>query len=604
MVVIDRRFPSGIALVVTIFGLLLTSANAVASGGACPASSPLSGNTSCYFIAANGSDSNNGTSESTPWLHAPGMPNCSGTCATVQGSFGSAGSSVGGTGLIFRGGDTWHFGNSSATPYTGGSWAPQWDGNQSTCVYEGTLTGCFYMGVDTTWYNSSVCGSSWCRPIMSGDNSTSTSTVSSCTYQSGNSGGTNDVILNISASPYQYIDSFEFTGLCVTTNGGAYILNNGLNTPPNTPMMTFYVNLYMHGWTANTATASGSSLVCTIFQGGALMTFDHVVVDGSDSNPGTCAWGIFPDIHHMRDSIFRYTTQGVANWCHDIHDNIFEHFYSPYIPTHGNALECNVDATGNAEGQPQNTPNVYYNNLMRHFDPSMGNNGQVDLWFCPTAIPEYWFNNLMYDLNPTADQGSWDYAGPSIYPACPNTGGQYMFNNTLVDTVQPCYVSTVSHGGQYLTIANEHLINSPLDSGTTACTGYNSSTNIAMSDATATSQGYTTGTAGTAFTNTCANDSTTPCSPTSASDGTVGAGSSEQSYCTAVAGYTQEYAIYHDAASACQYGTTDACAYNSTTHTMTCPAQLAVVRPATWNTGAYQFGGAPVAPTNLVATAH
>jgi hypothetical protein len=577
--------------------IFLFVGSAFASGGACPASSILSGVTNCYFISAQSgaSDSNSGTSESSPWLHAPGMPNCSGTCATVQTSFGSSGSNIGGTGLVFRGGDTWHFGNSSASPYAGGSWAPTWDGNQSTCVYEGTLTGCFYMGVDTTWYNSSVCGASWCRPIMNGDNPTSTSTVSTCTYQSGNSGGTDDVFINISASPFQYIDSFEFTGLCVTTNGGAYVLNNGLNSPPNTPMMTFYVNLYMHGWTATTATASGSSLVCTVFQGGALMTFDRVVVDGSDSVPGACAWGVFPDIHHMRDSIFRYVTQGVSNWCHDIHDNIFEYFYSPYVPTHGNALECNIDATGNADGQPQNTPNVYYNNLMRHFDPSMGNNGQVDLWFCPTGIVEYWFDNLMYDLNPTDHEGSWDYAGPTTYPSCTGTGGQYMFNNTLVNTLQPCYVSTVNHGGEYLTVLNEHLIDTPFDTGTTACTGVSSATNVAMTNSTATTEGYTTGSGGNAGgPNTCANDTTKPCSPTSISDGTVGAGSNEQSYCTALAGYTQEYAIYNDAASACQYGTTDACSYNSTTHSMSCPAQTAVARPATgaWDSGAYEFQAA------------
>ena len=30
-----------------------------------------------YYIAATGSDSNNGTSNTSPWLHAPGSYNCS-----------------------------------------------------------------------------------------------------------------------------------------------------------------------------------------------------------------------------------------------------------------------------------------------------------------------------------------------------------------------------------------------------------------------------------------------------------------------------------------------------------------------------------------------
>lgn len=62
---------------------------------------------STYFIAANGSDSNNGSSKTTPWLHAPGMPNCTGKCASTTPKPGDQ--------FIFRGGDTWHFGNSSAS---------------------------------------------------------------------------------------------------------------------------------------------------------------------------------------------------------------------------------------------------------------------------------------------------------------------------------------------------------------------------------------------------------------------------------------------------------------------------------------------------------
>ena len=68
------------------FLFLLLALPAFASGGSCPSSASylnssgslvtLSslGVTSCYYIAANGSDSNNGTTEATPWLHAPGMP--------------------------------------------------------------------------------------------------------------------------------------------------------------------------------------------------------------------------------------------------------------------------------------------------------------------------------------------------------------------------------------------------------------------------------------------------------------------------------------------------------------------------------------------------
>src|SRR5215475_13577794 len=110
---------------------VLCAAHAWAVGGACPAGAnylnPATntnvtlaslGVTNCYYIAASGADSNSGTSEGSPWLHAPQMPNCSANCATVQNQGGGI---PAGTGLILRGGDTWHFGATTA-PASGGTW--------------------------------------------------------------------------------------------------------------------------------------------------------------------------------------------------------------------------------------------------------------------------------------------------------------------------------------------------------------------------------------------------------------------------------------------------------------------------------------------------
>src|SRR5690242_4163905 len=72
-----------------------------------------------YYIAANGSDSNNGTSKTSPWQHAPGMPSCTGTCASTTPRAGDQ--------FIFRGGDTWHYG--SGTPSVGGTWNWNWSGS-------------------------------------------------------------------------------------------------------------------------------------------------------------------------------------------------------------------------------------------------------------------------------------------------------------------------------------------------------------------------------------------------------------------------------------------------------------------------------------------
>jgi hypothetical protein len=605
-----KRFFASAARGVAVFGLtfrwlLLMSASTtlfqasafatVSAPGACPAGAPVTGN-NCYFIAATGADANSGTSESSPWLHAPGMPNCSGNCAAVSPSPGQ--------GFIFRGGDTWHFGNPSASPYTGGGWnLNQWWGNDASCIFEGTTTGCIYYGVDQSWYT----GASWARPILTGDNATSAALVSSCSYQvKGSFWGSNSMILMGVAT---ILDNFELTGMCSSDGsptsgvGDNYVGYAG--TGNNGSGMMYLSNDYFHGWSATTTAGTvGNNWAGTIIGGGAngLQTLDHIVIDGSDSNPGSWAWGTFPSLYHFRDSIVRYTGQGVGQWCHDIHDNIFEHFHNhnPNAGSHSNIMECNDDAGGNAVNQPQNTPNVFYNNIVRHDDASYVGSGQVHLWFCPESVPEYWFNNLMYDV---AAGNDWDYAGPSIY-GCTNTGGQYMFNNTLVDVTQPCYVSNVSHGGEYLSILNEHLINTPLDAGTTACTGMSSATNIAMSDATAEAQGYLVSSGGTANSDTCAND-VTPCAPTLSSDSTVQAGANHQAYCTALAGYTSEPAIGTDAANACKYGTTDSCTYNTSTHTMVCPAQSAISRPITaaWDAGSYQFSssasGSTQPPSNL-----
>ncbi|HVN81756.1 MAG TPA: hypothetical protein VMW38_22415 [Terriglobia bacterium] len=578
------------------------SGSSSSSSNGCPSSAPVTGN-HCYFIAANGSDSNSGTSESSPWQHAPGMPNCAANC--------KAHTPAAGEGFIFRGGDTWHFGNSSLSPYTGGTWdmySSTW-GNGATCIGFGLPTsGCIYYGVDQNWFS----GNAWARPVLTGDNPASTSLVGSCAHQVPNTGAyvTNTLV---SLAPNTIFDSFELTGLC-SQNGSptsgstdTYVAN--LTSGTSGTGMGIESNLYIHGWTA-TATAGtvGNNWAGTVLGGGfnGLQSFDRIVIDGSDSNPGSFAWATFPSFYHMRDSIVRYTGQGVGQWCHDIHDNIFEHMYNhnPGAGSHSNILECNTDNTGDAPNEPQNTPNVFYNNIVRHDDASYVGSGQVHLWFCPESIPEYWFNNLMYDV---ALGNNWDYAGPPIY-GCSNTGGQFMFNNTLVDVTQPCYVSNVNHGGQYLTVLDEHLINTPYDSGSTSCTGKTDPTNVTMSDAQAITLGYLSGSPGTSNSSTCANEATTPCAPTLVTSATVAAGANHMAYCTALASYTSEPAIGTEAANACRYGTTDACSYSLSAHTMNCPGQSPVARPTTtaWDAGAYQYSSSQVKavqpPTGLAAT--
>lgn len=590
--------------------MVFLSSFAHASGGACPASSPVVGNNTCFFIAANGSDTNSGTDEAHPWQHAPGMPNCASACLTEQntlgGSPGNANISRPGIGFIFRGGDTWHFGNSGASPYTGGIYYIWW-GSNSNCAYEGTQTGCFYIGVDTSWYS----GGSWARPIFTGDNPTSTSLQSSCTYgiaNPSNWGGFTNVMMVLANDLMggEYLDSIEFTGLCSNDTAGhgnnngddLYIVNSSVQPPA---LNNFIVNVYLHGATvtvAETTAPANTQPNCGMIGGGSWSNIDRVVMDLSDTaaitdGNGICVGMAFTNFYNVRDSIFRYIDDITAGNCHDIHDNIFEYYNAPLPRTHGNMLECNADAS-------PSTANVFYNNIMRHLFPSWSSGGEVGLWFCPNTTPEYWFNNIQYDM--VASNGiMWSVVGPPTYGGCSNSGTQKFFNNTILDSRVDCAGTNNNTNGQYMTMANNHMIGSGFFQGNT-CT---LTSNITMSDATATSQGYTTGSSGNAGTgNNCANDSTTPCSPTSATNSTVGAGTNYVSYCTTLAGYSSEYAIGTDAANACQYGTTDGCAYNTSTHTMVCPAQTAVARSGAWDAGAYEYNSQnppPNPPTGLTA---
>src|SRR5208283_4421481 len=71
-----------------------------------------------------------------------GMQGCTATCAST--------SPMPGDQFIFRGGDSW---GSASFPW---SWP---SGGSSAAVR-------VYLGGDQTWFNSAVCGGSWCRPIM------------------------------------------------------------------------------------------------------------------------------------------------------------------------------------------------------------------------------------------------------------------------------------------------------------------------------------------------------------------------------------------------------------------------------------------------------
>ena len=583
-----------------LFLFLLCAPATFAAGGACPAGVPVTGN-NCYFAAANGSDTNNGTSEATPWAHFPGMPSCANNCLAEANGTGGYTRPSAGNGFIFRGGDTWHFGNHALTPTTGGQWlwgggGGIWSGTAANCDVTdnpaGVKTSCIYIGVDKTWFS----GGSWSRPVMNDDNPLSLTAVASCAFPT--VGTTPNTAMRLAGVTFVQVDNLEWTGQCnqLSANSNVYILSSVANS---VLAQNIFSNNYAHGFTHVAFSCPG-----TVCESNTFLT-DSVgdaigpgnVCDGADSDPTsiTCltpGGGGF----YVFDNVFINYAQYVANGCHNYHDNLFTNYTkSGDGVSHGNQLECNSSSPAkdsNGHFQPTTTANLFYNNILGH-NPA-GNQGDIMIQLCVNnSLSFYIFNNIIYDQQ-NGNNFNLGGTGCQIQVSCTKPCGtvgtvQQVFNNTWdlpSAGMLNCFTST--------TYTNNHFV---VDGGAALSTTYapcpngpgGSVTNTSMTHATAVSQGYMAGGTGTSGNNSnvsCAND-TTPCAPTAPGNSTVGAGTNLQSVCSTLLASSDPSVVR--AGLACQNGTTDACAYNSTTHSVSCPRVTPVTRPtsAVWDTGAY-----------------
>ena len=538
-----------------------------------------------YYVCAatgspcNASDSNAGTSKTATWLHAPGM---SAAISHPLAYYNSNTGAASGDQIIFRGGDTWHFGNSSASPYVG-SGSTGWtlpEINQGNFSSGRTL----YIGVDQTWYNSAVCGASWCRPILNGDNPTSTTAVASCAYDQSN------YTFVIGANRfYVTFDNFEFTGECWSGNTSSLTyLWASANTYPTTN--NTFSNLYFHGWThtafncASGGTCNGGTAISNASVSATSALGDQyvgIVVDGSDSD-GASGAGMYGGGYDIHNSVFRYNCNAViTNNTHLFHDNVIEYINKcADNVSHSNGVEFNTEAQ---------LTNAVYNNIYRHFLWPAASQ-EVTMWEVPYS-QDYVFNNLVYDTPSNANY--WDMVAGS--QGFGSEGNANVFNNTF----QMAADGSIMSIGVNLTLnfVNNQCI-SP-DGGTpTSCAGgntpngqgtVNQKTNIVQSTSAALAQGYTS-------------SETLPYSPSSSNGSTVGAGTNEGSYCSALS-----TAGLSAAATACQSATGYACAYSTVTHSVSCPAASLNARPSSgaWDIGAYQSYSQSTSalqpPTNLQA---
>jgi hypothetical protein len=507
-----------------------------------------------YYIAANGSDSSSGTSMASPWRHANGMQNCTGTCASHT--------PVAGDRFIFRGGDTW-FHTLAGQSEDGSSHAVglQWQWSAS-----GTASNYIYIGVDSTtpgasgtgtvgWYNPAICGSSWCRPILDGGNTFSTTPVSSCAHPFGQ--GTR--FFNGAGSYFQ-LDDFDFRGICWNSSGynpsPTYIAGWTNQT---------YSNLYLHGWTHTSFSGSAKDGVTGIIgpTGNTIgITTVGLVCDGADSDQTSfdCMYGDGYDIHY---SVFRHASNGFVGDCHTVHDNLFEYIYeSSDNVTHSNVAECNNEPTGGLSG----SNHYVYNNLVRHTYSA------VTFWTCP-RVNDYYFNNVFYDI---LSQG-WDIAD-STAPPCGGGGNGNFYNNTFVSPGV-----TVGKPGSWKGIFNNNLF---IDGASISGTITSQANSISLTAAQATSAGILASNNYQPDTANC--NGTSPCP--------VGSGANLTSICAS----TPKSSLCSD--------TTAGVQYDSVMHRAIFPGRTSEVRPtsAAWSVGAYESAvgtqGNLGPPSNLTAT--
>lgn len=553
--------------------LLLCTVPAWGAGGPCPSSAPA-GITSCFFIAASGSDSSAGTSESAPWQHAPGMPNCIGTCASTTPAAGE--------GFIFRGGDAWHrsasTSDSSDVPM-GGEWDWSWSGSSASCNYPTVTSSCIYLGVDTSWYNSTACGSSFCRPQLEMDNpiwanstrqdSSNPGFVAACTYDDYDTN-----LVHLSAS-YLILDNFNVWGKCSATpsvyDEDAEILRSG--------SYIAVIDSYFHGWTETHNPQSSCCMDDAVIlpgSGGGTDTIAHDVFDGSDAHcagDNDCYGGAIvnnnDDAEYFYDNVCRRMSNCIAAhpYTVSLHDNLFEYVYESYDPSsHGNVFEMQSPPSGAP-------PLEVYNNVVRHIDEGM----TFDLYV--GAAGGYFFNNTFFDVGNGGNCVQIENDDMS------QARTLYITNNTMDSTTSVCSFRTTPNSGQgwngTVYFQNNHLIavsslsQIEICSSGSTCTWTDNGNEIFQSESAANGQGYT---------------SSNNYQPTSTSAATYHAGGNLSASCS----------TYGTALCSGSTG-----GVTNTAGSGVIPIPLIALPPArgsNWDVGAYQFSsGQPNPATGLIA---
>jgi hypothetical protein len=360
-----------------------------------------------YYVAANGSDSNNGTSQTTPWAHLPGMATWTGTHTPT-----------GGDTFILRGCDVW----------PNASFPIQWK-------WSGTSANPITIDRDTTWYNTTNCPSSWNRPQF--DAGSAVINPPECQNNNAFWEFGSSSFLNVN-----WIELIHYHWTSSQANGSCYS-NEFMVFASQNASHIHLSNWYAHAWTI----ASGADDIDHLFMEGCeTCSVDYLVADNSDGTVHTGIGMQWPTQH----SIFKNVANALKpNMSGEFAYNDISNVQAYVGGVHPNCIE--------SIGPIRGSGTLYIHDNRVHDNGTceglqVGNPGETD----------YVWNNLWY--NNTTNGAN----GPNLPQNNNNAVAMYFFNNTNVDQRNYCIASDApgNFWSTAFVVVNNHCITSGNPSGT------------------------------------------------------------------------------------------------------------------------------------------
>lgn len=491
-----------------------------------------------YYIAANGSDSNSGTSKATPWLHAPGMAGCTGACASASPKPGDQ--------IILRGGDTWTVSGAVA------SWWSVPGGSSGNDVHIG--------GLDATWY----AGSSWTRPVLNGGG----------TWPGINTG----VVVRL--GPYNEFANIEIKGILIGNAnwpGATYVF-------ASTDGPDLIHDNYLHGWSHSAGVGDSSfGINCNGATDQGSQVYRNVI-DGSDTaKDGQLAAIYGATCSAVYQNYIAWVQTGMNGIWKQVHDNVF--YQTAMTPYPGSGAHNNAMESNNAPGDPPNE--MVYNNVFL----GMPANGGIGLNLTPiNGNTSYIFNNVI---------GDGMAAGNTLVCGYTNAGTCQYLHNTFECGPDPngwspgsapnqaCTdVYSGASGNMAATFVDNHFISS------TGVTLGCSNASCVITQIPNPNTSSTPGGGGYSYTQPYI------FSPSSGSSVTVGASSNDSAYCSTINAI--DAAAGSACMSDTTYGVSYNATTHTVSFPARTP--VARPSSGNWDAGAYQYttsGGKPNPPTGL-----